>query len=258
MYFYVSKGDGSLKALVQAMQSSDILSFRMQRLCQDMLNYVFKPLISKSCHLQETENGIYMKVLQHDHHPIRPLEVLLNLERVLYLIAKCFEFETESQENFNSIIGIEIVEKLMDFLLKNCLYPAVPDKKSLLEDFNGVINGVKSFESTLVDLKFTENTDKLTHFRQNIHNTFVTQRCTSILVQARKLMKMELHQTVRLEQKMSMSYEEAETTFKTEFNIDMDIGTCVIFNNLLKKQLKIVIIVILTINNHENKFLLVF
>ena len=123
MYFYFPEGDGSLKALVQAMQSSDILSFRMQRLCQDMLNYVFKPLISKSCHLQETENGILLKVLHHDHHgPNRPLEVLLNLERVLYLIAKCFEFETENQENFNSIIGIEIVEKLTDYLLKNCLY----------------------------------------------------------------------------------------------------------------------------------------
>merc|ERR1711953_1546924 len=127
--FSYMPGDGSLKALVQAMQSSDILSFRMQRLCQDMLNYVFKPLISKSCHLQETENGILLKVLQHDHHgPNRPLEVLLNLERVLYLIAKCFEFETENQENFNSIIGIEIVEKLTDYLLKNCLYPSIPNK----------------------------------------------------------------------------------------------------------------------------------
>ena len=212
---------------MQAMQSSDILSFRMQRLCQDMLNYVFKPLISKSCHLQETENGILLKVLQHDHHgPNRPLEVLLNLERVLYLIAKCFEFETENQENFNSIIGIEIVEKLTDYLLKNCLYPSIPNKKSLLEDFNCVINGVKSFESTLVDLKLTENTKALAHFWQNLHNTFVTQRCQSILVQARKLMKRELHQTVRLEQKMTMSYEESETTFKTEFNIDVDIGQC--------------------------------
>ena len=216
-------GDGSLQSLVQAMQSSDILAFRLQRLCQNLLNYVLKPVVNKRCILEATENGIHLKLLK-GQQPNNPLEVMENLEQVMYLIAKCFDFEIDHEENFNSVIGREVAEKLMDYLLRNCLFSAVPNKRCDLEDFSGVLNGVKSFETTLVDLKFAETTGPLTRFRENIQTTFVTKRCTSILVQARQLMKMDLHQTIRLDQKKTMSYEEAETTFKTEFNIDVDIG----------------------------------
>ena len=214
-------GDGSLRQLVQAMHSSDILSFRMKRFCQSLINYIIKPLTSKRCQLQANDNAIYLQISHGSS--VKCLDVISSLETILYFIAKSFDFEVAGN-SFNTTIGNEIGEKMIGNLLTNCLIPAVPDKKDHLDDFNIVINAIKSFESTMVDLKFLtlETTKALRNFWVQIDQTFVKKRCTAILVKARQLMKMDLHQTVTLEAKSSLNQSEAEETFKTEFNVNID------------------------------------
>ena len=69
-----------------------------------------------------------------------------------------------------------------------------------LEEFEAVLSSTKNFRSSLIDMKLSSKNSDHAHallkFADNINETFISKRCTSILVQARKLMKKDLHNSV--------------------------------------------------------------
>ena len=97
-------------------------------------------------------------------------------------------------------LGELICPPAVDLLLKECLVPAVPPNMADLEEFEAVLSSTKNFRSSLIDMKLSSKNSDHAHallkFADNINETFISKRCTSILVQARKLMKKDLHNSV--------------------------------------------------------------
>ena len=72
----------------------------------------------------------------------------------------------------------------------------------------------------------SDHAQALLKFTDNIHETFISKRCTSILVEARKLMKKDLHNSVLVKEKPEMTKEEVEEqlrTATTNANLRIDI-----------------------------------
>ena len=82
-------------------------------------------------------------------------------------------------------IGELICPTVIDSLLKECLIPAVPPNVSDLEEFEAVLTSTKNFHSSLIDMKLSSKNSDHAHallkFADNINETFISKRCTSIL-----------------------------------------------------------------------------
>ena len=127
-------------------------------------------------------------------------------------------------------LGDLICPSVIDMLLKECLVPSVPPNMSDLDEFDSVLSFVKNFRSFLIDMKFlakdSDHAKALTKFSDNIHETFINKRCTSILVDARKLMKQDLHHSVLVKPEPEITKEEVEhllRTAATNTNLQIDV-----------------------------------
>ena len=81
---------------------------------------------------------------------------------------------------------------------------------------------VRAFHASLLDMKlFNENEAQvLLDYVDNINETFVKQRCQSLLSQARILMKKDLHVAARIEDSSSkFNNEDMEEILRTKTNI---------------------------------------
>ena len=120
-------------------------------------------------------------------------------------------------------LGELICPPAVDLLLKECLVPAVPPNMADLEEFEAVLSSTKNFRSSLIDMKLSSKNSDHAHallkFADNINETFIFKRCTSILVQARKLMKKDLHNSVLVTGK---SFSEALILATTNPNMTKD------------------------------------
>ena len=118
-----------------------------------------------------------------------------------------------------SHLGDLICPSAVDSLLKECLIPAVPPNMSDLEEYDAVLSSTKNFRSSLIDMKLvpknSDHAQALLRFTDNINETFISKRCTSILVEARKLMKKDLHNSVLVTEKPEMTKEEVEEQLRT-------------------------------------------
>lgn len=99
-----------------------------------------------------------------------------------------------------------------------------------LEEFEAVLSSTKNFRSSLIDMKLSSKNSDHAHallkFADNINETFISKRCTSILVQARNLMKKDLHNSVLVTEKSDVTKEEVEEqlrTAATNANLKIDV-----------------------------------
>ena len=127
-------------------------------------------------------------------------------------------------------LGELICPPAVDLLLKECLVPAVPPNMADLEEFEAVLSSTKNFRSSLIDMKLSSKNSDHAHallkFADNINDTFISKRCTSILVQARNLMKKDLHNSVLVTEKSDVTKEEVEEqlrTAATNANLKIDV-----------------------------------
>ena len=89
------KDDTKLRHLVQAMQLNDILAFRMQKFAQGLINHFLKPLIITSKSTLEAKNTsviLHLSESGSDRDKTFPIKVIENLESLLFVLAKQFDF----------------------------------------------------------------------------------------------------------------------------------------------------------------------
>ena len=86
--------DSKLCHLVQAMHLNDILPFRIQKFAQGLINHLLKPMISKKATLEAQGTTVILHL--EDHGSTRdkrfPLHVIENMETLLFVLAKQFDF----------------------------------------------------------------------------------------------------------------------------------------------------------------------
>ena len=102
------KDDTKLRHLVQAMQLNDILAFRMQKFAQGLINHFLKPLIitSKSTlEAKDTSVILHLSESGSDRDKTFPIKVIENLESLLFVLAKQFDFPLKiNTENVSLVI----------------------------------------------------------------------------------------------------------------------------------------------------------
>ena len=229
--------ESKLEPLVQAMHLNDILSFRMQRFCQGMMNNIIKPLMNKKAIIESQDKTVIIHFKEDESNTesfTRPLQVIEILEVLLIsLINQRFGFPlTKKDENEKVSMKISelIAPNIIEILLKQCLIPSIPSDLSKLEDYeNTVLSTVTLFHSTLIELKMILESDSqakaLVNFAKNIRETFINKRCRSILAQARILMKKDLHVTTLVKDKPNLDLQQTEEILKTVTNTQ-DLKIC--------------------------------
>lgn len=226
---YGYNGDDKLKNLVQAMNQSDVLSFRQQKFCQNLISHVIQPLLQWNSSMEAEDKSIILHFKERRSKPDNPTLILDALETIFLFLGKLFDFPVTSSSTFITSIGEQLSDQVIDIVIKQCLNPSVPEQKSHLDDFDIVIHAVKSFHSSLIEMKFFKASDKsalkLIDFVNNIDETFTNKKCRGILAKARHLMKKDLHMATIIEDKSVMSKEDVEDLIKNETNfktIDID------------------------------------
>ena len=219
--------DTRLKWLVQAMSQSDILLFRQTKFSQRLFTYILKPIVTRKTRLEEgNSNSFILHVDQESEERPNPVTVLEDFEIICRLLFKYFDFCLSDNQHFLSKIGSQICKPSVDLLMKECLMPAVPDKKDEFEGyFPKITTVVKSFHTAMLATKFFKENEieALLQFVENLNETFVNKKCCSILGQARMLMKKDLHVVTKIEEKASLGKEDLEDLLQTKTNTNLKI-----------------------------------
>ena len=114
--------DSKLCHLVQAMHLNDILAFRMQKFAQGLINHMLKPLISQKAKLEPQDSSVGASVILHlvdsgsNKDRTFPLGVIENLETMLYVLAKYFDFPLKiggevRKSNNVSLSALQVLNK---------------------------------------------------------------------------------------------------------------------------------------------------
>ena len=121
--------------LVEAMNLSDVLPFRQQKFAQNLLNYLFKPIITKMVRLEVKDPEcitLHIKENNTDEN-LNPIDVLSHIETICIFLSNHFNFKFEDgSQEFITRIGSQIAQPTMDLLMKQCLIPAVPNNTAHL------------------------------------------------------------------------------------------------------------------------------
>lgn len=199
----------SLQKVVLAMKKFGILEKKIQQFGNQLLKYIFKPLISDSdCQfsIHGQTNTVEVKfILENRNASFRtPSEVFSKLGAVLYeLLGSCFNNLSDvktgekcSCPDLMDMLGSAIADPVLE-LLKECLKSAIPTSNQELESFQAVISMTQNFHRQLVEIHFINDSNRvLPDLVQNINVLFANKKCQAILEKARKLMETEIHNTV--------------------------------------------------------------
>ena len=101
---------------------------------------------------------------------------------------------SDGDKTFLSHLGKTFSQEFSDLFIKQCLAPSVPDSRDGLPEYEDVLRRSKSLRSTLTMYGFMdENDTAVLEYAANVESTFANKRCQNILVNARNIMKEELH-----------------------------------------------------------------
>ena len=219
--------DNQLSRLVSAMHLNDILSFRIQKLCQGIMKNIIKPLMKRKATLELAETNLALHFTSEDENigPSKALSVIDFLEKVFLFLSNHFNFQLGGENlSMTSKLGDLICPPVIEILLKDCLIPSVPEDQAELDNYETyVISSLKMLHSSLVSKNLIQEDDQhsvsLLKFTRDINDNFINKRCKSILSEARVLMKKDLHKSENVGSG-SMSQKEAEEILATATNVD--------------------------------------
>ena len=100
--------DSKLCHLVQAMNLNDILPFRIQKFAQGLINHLLKPMISNKATLEAQGATVILHLEDPGTKKDKtfPLQVIENMETLLYVIAKQFDFSLRIGEEVSSYLTV--------------------------------------------------------------------------------------------------------------------------------------------------------
>lgn len=210
----IEKDSSSIECLhkvMLAMKKFGIFEAKMQQFGNQLVKYVFKPLICDSdCQfsIHSQTNTVEIRYILDNKSATfqQPGEVFSKLGAVIYeLIGSCFKRLSEVKTKEKSqcpdlmeVLGSAIADPVLE-LLKECLKAAIPTNNQELESFKAVISMTQNVHQQLVDIHFISPSNSvLPDFVQNINVLFANKKCQAILEKARKLMETEIHNTVQV------------------------------------------------------------
>ncbi|XP_042560715.1 centromere/kinetochore protein zw10 homolog [Clupea harengus] len=109
---------------------------------------------------------------------------------------------------FNALVGEQKVcemlgdliwEELSENIIQDCLVHSIPAKSSQLDKYSEVITQTQGFEGSLREMGYLrEEATDLLKYAQNYNRHFISRKCQDVIVEARRLMTSEIHDTVKI------------------------------------------------------------
>ncbi|NXF09779.1 ZW10 protein, partial [Smithornis capensis] len=200
-------------SVLQAFAILGELHTRLKAFGHSLLKFILQPLISypRVQPLTEKRPGVLILRFQFQESALdqpSPVEVLDKIKLVFealhkYLLNVPLEQPGEDRKDgrvtLAELLGDLIWEELSNCLIQNCLVNSIPTNSSKLEQYTEVIKSTEEFEKALKNMQFLKgDTTDLLKYAQNVNSHFANKKCQDVIVAARKLMTLEIHNTVKI------------------------------------------------------------
>ena len=235
-----SNGAKRTTQIVEAMRDSDMLAYRLNKFGSKLMSLVIEPLMNrKQAYVEIEKQGEPFNMLQitfesnsasssdkrkgDSANQFQDFKMMMDkLEEVFYFLNEA----TCGDENniFLEYLGKAFSSDFSELFIKKCLAPAVPDSRDGLIEYEEVIQRAKSLKTTLTIYGFLESSDNdILDYAANVETIFANKRCQNILVEARKIMKEDLHLATVVEPPKPGSLDDkVDETIKKEMGIGLN------------------------------------
>ncbi|XP_071789941.1 centromere/kinetochore protein zw10 homolog [Asterias amurensis] len=106
---------------------------------------------------------------------------------------------SEDDTTLMSMLGEMMWPELAQCIITNSLVHSIPTSSSKLNDYKAVITATEEFETSLQEKGFiSATTSPLLTYARDVNVHFANKKCQELIVEARQLMKRELHNTKRV------------------------------------------------------------
>nr|XP_002127662.1 centromere/kinetochore protein zw10 homolog [Ciona intestinalis] len=203
----------SSQDVIYALYVCGTLTYKVEKLAKHCIEHMIKPCILNpgcdvnvkqnsgtasvmlnNCDGAEDENREEKEVCNHDEIFTNVLKFLQFLYDNLLKLKLEPEKDAVVMEIFSSFIFEETIKLIVD----QCLPKTVPQTKEGLDNYHQVTECVNKFDASLRKIKFlppsVEKSDLISYVA-DIHIHFASRRSIDILAEARRLMKLDLHDT---------------------------------------------------------------
>ena len=194
----------SLIAIFTALSIIEELDRLLCDLGSRILEEVLLPLLKADSSVQ-CEDELQIIVGKQETEELESLETILkNLSVTFKYLVKHFNFDVNDGGNVLVLIGRQISDEFSNQLVKNCLKSTLPASSSLLSssEYIGYLDKVTQFEKALRDIGFisdkAEGSGAMAEFVANVDVFFADKVCLESLTKARRLMCVDLHDTIEL------------------------------------------------------------
>uniref|UniRef100_H2ZGU2 Centromere/kinetochore protein zw10 homolog n=1 Tax=Ciona savignyi TaxID=51511 RepID=H2ZGU2_CIOSA len=196
--------------VIYALHTCGTLVYKVEKLAKLCIEHMLTPLItSMSSDLEITqsesspcvllvnggnsgEDNQDEKVSTPDAIFTKVLKFLQFLHQNLLKLKLSADKEATLMDTFSSFV----FEKTTKLIIDNCMSKTVPSSIEELQEYRQAAETVKKFEESLRKINFVPSSVKKTDLMSyvaDIHIHFASRRCINILAEARRLMKMDLH-----------------------------------------------------------------
>ena len=205
-----------LEKVVIGMKKMNILKDSMKKFVEMFYTHMVQPIVeNRECVVASTESGaskvltIEVTKTKTDDDEVtypNPQDMFQNLDILLQFLNKhllhvVIEDSSSDGQTYSlmNMMGSFIADDTLDLAVKQCLIKAIPSSHKDLEQFNTVIVATEEVQKRLVNMKFIQPDNRiLMDYVQNVNTLFANKKCQEIIEQARILMTVEVHNTVRI------------------------------------------------------------
>ena len=200
--------------VVVGMEKTGILTEEMNKFFNRVLGYIVDPIMSGQCAISENVTGQESVLIVStqgstvNFHPT-PTEFYACMDQVqrflshnlLHISVKCKCDENSPPATLLSYFRDMVADKILSLAVKECLIPSIPTNNKDLKEFSDVIIITEEFHNQWVKAGLiTDNNTVLLDFIDNVNALFANKKCQELLVEARRLMTTEIHNTVQVSQ----------------------------------------------------------
>ncbi|KAL2079188.1 hypothetical protein ACEWY4_024932 [Coilia grayii] len=205
-----------LPKVLQALAVRGDLQRKVKQFAQLLMKYVLRPLILHPSLVvevseQQSSYGAEFTAICFisqdtgaEHR--RPPELYQQILIVFKALHEHPFNATVGEQAVCAMLGSLIWEELSENIIQDCLVHSIPARSNQLDQYAEVISETRSFESCLREMAYlrAEATDLL-KYAQNYNRHFISRKCQDVIVEARRLMTSEIHDTVKISPSYKLS-----------------------------------------------------
>ncbi|XP_063042447.1 centromere/kinetochore protein zw10 homolog isoform X2 [Engraulis encrasicolus] len=205
-----------LPKVLQALAVRGDLQRKVKQFAQLLMKYVLRPLIvhpslvvevseqQSSSGAEFTAVGFASRESSAEHR--QPPELYRQILIVLKALAEHPFNAVVGEQSVCGMLGGLIWEELSENIIQDCLVHSIPARSNELDQYAEVISETKSLESCLRELGYLqEEATELLKYAQNYNRHFISRKCQDVIVEARRLMTSDIHNTVKISPSYKLS-----------------------------------------------------